>query len=118
MTLLTILSAAGIALIVGAILVLFREAVQFQTTLTFPFYLLGGIAFPISVLPDYIQPLAYLTTLSWSSELLRAAMEGDPPRPLAWLMLTLLTLLYLTVGLLLLKVLIRRAQTLGRMGYT
>lgn len=114
---LTVLSATGVGMIVGALLVLSRSAIQFQTTLTFPFYLLGGIAFPVSELPHFVQPLSYLISLSWISEILRDLFEGKPTQGLAWFVLSLLVIVYLGIGLYLIGALTRRAQTTGNMGY-
>ena len=44
-----------------------------------PMFLFSGTFFPISQLPGFMQPLAYLTPLWHGVELTRAAASGMPP---------------------------------------
>jgi lipooligosaccharide transport system permease protein len=48
-------------------------------------FLFSGTFFPITQLPGWIQPLAYLTPLWHGVELTRAAALGTPTAGPAWL---------------------------------
>jgi ABC-2 type transport system permease protein len=71
----TTLAMAGTALIMAALFVVTRSARTFQNSLSFPFYVLGGVLVPVSYLPDWLEPLAAFVFLSWASDLLRDSLE-------------------------------------------
>jgi ABC-2 type transport system permease protein len=71
----TTLAMAGTALIMAAVFVVTRSARAFQNSLSFPFYVLGGVLVPVSFLPDWLEPLATVVFLSWAADLLRASLE-------------------------------------------
>jgi ABC-2 type transport system permease protein len=75
---LSALAMAGTASAISALYVLLPTARTLQNTLTYPFYLLGGILVPISYLPVWVQPLSKLVFLSWSADLLRSALSPQP----------------------------------------
>jgi ABC-2 type transport system permease protein len=72
--LVTVLAMAGTATSLSAVFVLVPSARTVQNTLTYPFYLLGGLLLPVSLLPNWIQPVSRVVFLSWSSDLLRDAL--------------------------------------------
>lgn len=78
----TAVAIAGTATGMAAMFVLTRSARTFQNSLSYPLYLLGGAIVPVTVLPDWLRPLARLVFLSWSTDLLRAALSADPVRDL------------------------------------
>ena len=71
----TTLAMAGTALIMAALFVVTRSARTFQNSLSFPFYVLGGVLVPVSYLPDWLEPLASVVFLSWAADLLRDSLE-------------------------------------------
>jgi ABC-2 type transport system permease protein len=71
----TTLAMSGTALIMAALFVVTRSARTFQNSLSFPFYVLGGVLVPVSYLPDWLEPLATVVFLSWAADLLRASLE-------------------------------------------
>jgi ABC-2 type transport system permease protein len=67
----TSFAVAGWAVLLAAALVLSHSTEVLRNTLTFPFYLLGGVLVPVSFLPEPMQWLSRALFLSWSADLLR-----------------------------------------------
>jgi ABC-2 type transport system permease protein len=65
----------GFGVTLAGLLVLSREVLLFQNSLTYPFYILGGVLVPLSLLPGWVQPFGRLVFLSWSSDLIRDAID-------------------------------------------
>jgi ABC-2 type transport system permease protein len=100
-------ATAGSAMALAALFVRTRAARAFQNSLTYPFYVLGGVMVPVSYLPDWLEPVTRLVFLSWSSDLMRYAV-GPEPVPDVALHLAMILLLG-TVGAVVGGVLVRRA---------
>lgn len=71
----SVVAMAGTALIMAGLFVLARSARTFQNSLSYPFYVLGGVLVPVSFLPDWLEPLSTAVFLSWSADLLRDSLE-------------------------------------------
>lgn len=85
-------ATTGWAGVMASVFVLARSARTFQNSLSYPFYVLGGVLVPVTVLPDWLQPVTRLVFLSWSSDLLRDSLTpGALIRP--WLALVVIALL-------------------------
>ena len=85
----------------GAVLVV-REANFLVDTLSFLFVMVSGVAFPITVLPGIVQPVAALLPSTWAVEILRFHALGartivDPVVAYAALITT--TALFVPLGL-------------------
>jgi ABC-2 type transport system permease protein len=76
--LVTALAMAGTSLVMAALFVITRSPRTFQNSLSFPFYVLGGVLVPVSYLPDWIEPLSALVFLSWGADLLRDSLAPAP----------------------------------------
>jgi ABC-2 type transport system permease protein len=76
--LVTALAMAGTSCVMAAVFVLARSARAFQNSLTYPFYVLGGVMVPIALLPGWFEPISRVVFLSWSSDLLRDALSPAP----------------------------------------
>ncbi|WP_327253272.1 ABC transporter permease [Streptomyces sp. NBC_01244] len=79
--LVVVLLAAGCtssALLVSGLMIMVRGARTLQNSLTYPFYLLGGLILPASQLPFPFRDLAKVFFLSWGTGLLRSAAAGGP----------------------------------------
>lgn len=88
-------------LIAGAVLVV-REANFMVDTLSFLFVTVSGVAFPITVLPGVVQPVAAILPSTWAVEILRFHALGartvvDPAVAYAALLAT--TALFVPLGL-------------------
>ena len=111
--LLTVLSVAAAGTIMASTFVLARSVRLFQNLLSTPFLLLGGVAFPVSVLPDLLEPLSWIISLSWGAAGLRQALSPQPVALLTYPMLIMLTVLYAIVGYALLERIERRVRATG-----
>lgn len=76
--LVSVAAMAGTAVILSSLYVLSRAAITFGNSASFPIYVLGGVLVPVSLLPDWLQPLSRIVFLSWSSDLLRDALAPAP----------------------------------------
>jgi ABC-2 type transport system permease protein len=76
----TAIAMAGTATLLSAVFVLGRSTVVLQNSLSYPFYILGGVMVPAALLPGWLHPLSRVIFLSWSADLLRAAAAPPPVR--------------------------------------
>ncbi|MCP2340827.1 ABC transporter permease [Actinomadura rupiterrae] len=72
----TCLAAVGTAMLLSGVIALSRARDVLQNSLSYPFYILGGVVFPITVLPAWVRPFSRVVFLSWSAQLLRDAAHG------------------------------------------
>jgi ABC-2 type transport system permease protein len=73
-----LLSILGTACLLAPLFVLTRVTVMFEILLTYPFYILGAVLFPVELLPGWLQPVSDLVFLRWGADLLRATAAADP----------------------------------------
>lgn len=116
----TLAAMAGTATAMASLFVLARNAVTFSNSASFPFYVLGGILVPVSVLPHWIRPLSTLVFLSWSADLLRAALRPTPMHHFAFRlgMVGVLGGCGLAVGVYSMRVILNRVRASGELGTT
>lgn len=115
----TALAMAGTASMMSALFVLTRSARAFTNSLSYPFYILGGVMVPVSFLPGWLEPLSRVVFLSWSADLLRDALSpaGIPYLlPRLGMVLLLGAAGYLT-GLVLQHRAVARLRRTGAIGY-
>jgi ABC-2 type transport system permease protein len=74
----TAFAMAGTSVVMAAVFALTRSSVTWGNSLSYPFYVLGGVMVPVSFLPDWIEPLSRAVFLSWSADLLRASLDSRP----------------------------------------
>lgn len=77
-TAVTAWAMTGWAGVMASVFVLARSARTFQNSLSYPFYVLGGVLIPVALLPEWLQPLTRLVFLSWSSDLMRDSLTATP----------------------------------------
>jgi ABC-2 type transport system permease protein len=114
------LATAGTASILSPLFVLVPNARTIQNTLSYPFYLLGGVMVPVALLPVWLQPLSRLVFLSWAADLLRDSFD---PAPVAWFGPRLLALAALGavgfgIGTALLTAVLNRVRRTGTLAET
>jgi ABC-2 type transport system permease protein len=114
----TAAATACAASLMAALFVATRTARTFQNSLSYPFLLLGGVFVPLDSLPGWTHPIGRLVYLSWSSDLLRDALEPAAVAGVARRLCVILGLgaaLWLIGRLTLRRVLrlVREAGTLG-----
>jgi ABC-2 type transport system permease protein len=73
---LVVFAAMGIA-VAGATIV-FKETAALVGFFTYGLSLLGGVYFPVRVLPGALEALARVSPFTWTVDLLRAAFLGNP----------------------------------------
>ncbi|MFC1404113.1 MULTISPECIES: ABC transporter permease [Streptacidiphilus] len=114
----TAAATAGAAGLMAALFVATRTARTFQNTLSYPFLLLGGVFVPLDRLPAWTHPLGRLIYLSWSADLLRAALAPAPVAGAAWRICVILGLglLAALVGRLVLGRVVRMVRETGTVG--
>jgi ABC-2 type transport system permease protein len=114
----TALAMAGTALTMAALFVLTRSARTFQNSLSFPFYVLGGVIAPVSLLPGWLRPVSAAVFLSWSADLFRASLASDPVTrlPLRLAVLLALAALGFLAGRIALGRIVRRVRGDGTVG--
>ncbi|MGH8874428.1 MAG: ABC transporter permease [Acidimicrobiia bacterium] len=110
---------AATALVMAAVFVLSRSARTFQNSLSYPFYVLGGVIVPVSLLPAWMQPASRVVFLSWSSDLLRDTLRPGPIGGLGWRlgMIALLGLAGFLVGRWLVARLLDRVRRTGTLTF-
>jgi len=116
----TLAAMAGTAVAMSSLFVLARNAVTFSNSASYPFYVLGGILVPVSVLPHWIRPVSSIVFLSWSSDLLRAALRPAPMHDFAFRlgMVGVLGACGLAVGAWAMRVILVRVRGSGELGTT
>jgi ABC-2 type transport system permease protein len=78
-----------------------REPNFFVDATNFLFAMISGVAFPVTVLPALIQPLAYVLPTTYAVDLLRVYALGTRPllAPLLeWVALVVLTIVMVILG--------------------
>ncbi|MEZ0075270.1 ABC transporter permease [Planotetraspora sp. GP83] len=117
--LVTLVAIAGTACLLAPLFVLSRNTVLFEVVLTYPFYILGAVLFPVELLPEWLRPVSDVVFLSWSSQLLRDAAGAAPVAALPYRLGALLVLglaAYVT-GHLLTNLVVRRIRRDGTVGH-
>jgi len=116
----TALATAGTAGLLAPFFVLTPSARTLQNTLTYPFYLLGGVLVPTGHLPDWLQPASRAVFLSWGADLLRDSLAGPAvahPLPRLLAVLALGAVGY-GVGMVLLDRVVSRVRLTGSLSRT
>lgn len=116
----TLAAMSGTAVAMASLFVLARNAVTFSNSASFPFYVLGGILVPVSLLPHWIRPVSSVVFLSWSADLMRAALRPTPIHDFGFRlgMVALLGACGLGVGVWAMHVILRRVRGTGELGTT
>jgi ABC-2 type transport system permease protein len=90
------IALAGTSTAMAALFTATRQARSFSSIISYPFYIIGGIVVPTTLLPLWVRPLGWLTYLYWSAGLLRAAILSQPVADAGWRLLAVLGLGLLT----------------------
>ena len=105
----TVVSLGLLGLVLGSSFVLYRNSNAISNMLEYPVWLITGLLVPLSLLPGWTHPLAYLLAPTWGVQALRAAaIGGDSAKPLMWC--AVVSVAYLLLGVWLVRVVERRAR--------
>lgn len=99
--LLAVVAMVGIAYLLAAIVLLIREANFFVDTMQFVVGMMSGTAFPVTLLPGVLQPVALALPTTYAIDILRSQALGSRPIfdiRLEYLVLVLLTAVTYPVG--------------------
>lgn len=113
------LSMIGIGYLVAAAVLLMREPGFFVDATNFLFAMASGVAFPVVVLPDLVEWVAYLLPTTYALDILRIHALGTTPlipEPLEWAALVATSLLALWAGVLAFRRTEHRMRVLGTLG--
>lgn len=75
----TALASTGTSLVTAALFSLVRTTRTIQNAVNGPFYLLGGVLVPVTVLPVWLQIVSPLIYFYWAANLLRASLSPAIP---------------------------------------
>ncbi|MDQ3380453.1 MAG: ABC transporter permease [Actinomycetota bacterium] len=114
----TALATAGTATIMASLFIVTRSPRTFQNSLSWPFYVVGGVLVPVAFLPDWLQPLSTIVFLSWSADLLRASLapESIDDVGVRLAMILLLGTCGFAIGFALLARMLRQARRTATLG--
>jgi ABC-2 type transport system permease protein len=95
--LVTVIAIGMLGFLLAVSSVRYRSAWALGNALEMPVWLICGFLVPLSVLPSWLQPVAWVLAPTWGLDAIRAATEGRP----AWGSLglcLLLTVVYCVIG--------------------
>jgi ABC-2 type transport system permease protein len=105
----TVLALGMLGLLMASTFVLYRHANALSNMLEFPVLLASGLLVPLSELPDWVLPIAWLLAPTWAMRALRdAALGGHPWQALG--MTLVLAATYLVAGGLFLRLFLRLSR--------
>lgn len=114
----TAAATAATAIVMSVVFILARSPRIFQNSLSYPFFLLGGVLVPTALYPHWVQGISNMIYLSWAADLMRDAV-GQPVVD-QWMLRNVIVLalgaLALGIGLLLLRSTLRKARKEGKIG--
>ena len=112
-------SMIGIGYLVASAVLLIREPNFFVDATNFLFAMVSGVAFPVLVLPAFVQPIAYLLPTTYAVDLLRVYALGTRPLldpAVEWVLLLLLAGLTIWLGRAAFRRTERRMRVRGTLG--
>lgn len=114
------LATVATALLFAVFFVNSRSPRIFQNSLSYPFYVLGGVLVPVALYPEWVQSLSRAVYLSWSADLLRDAAAGRGLEAWPWRIAVILALGLVTylAARALLAATLRNARREGKLGLT
>ena len=114
------LATVATALVFAVFFVNSRSPRIFQNSMSYPFFVLGGVLVPIAMYPEWVRAAAAGVYLSWSSDLLRAAVSGEGLAGWGWRVLIVLALgaVAYVAARVLLALTLRNARREGKLGLT
>ena len=98
---LAVLAMVGIAYLLAAVVLLIREANFFVDTMQFAVGTMSGTAFPVTLLPGVLQPVALALPTTYAIDILRSQALGSRPlfdTGLEYVVLVVLTALTYPLG--------------------
>ena len=113
----TILSLGMLGLLLASTFVLYRNANAFSNLLEYPVWLATGLLVPLTLLPGWVEPIAWVLSPTWGMRAIRDAAFGGSAWPEIGLCLVL-GLVYLVLGALALRNFERLARSRATLSLT
>ena len=107
---LTVVSVGMLGFLLSVAMVRYRSGWAVGNALEYPVWLAAGMLVPLSVLPSWVHPIAWLIGPTWSTEAVRAASLGTSGGWAAAGMCALLAVVYGVLGAIGARVLVRSAR--------
>jgi ABC-2 type transport system permease protein len=105
----TVLALASFGLVLAASFIHYRHTNALGNLLEYPIWLVSGLLVPLSLLPTWVLPIAWVIAPTWGVRAVRESALGGRPL-LAIAMCLALTVVYLTVASALLRYFERLAR--------
>ena len=115
---LTVFSLTCLGVVLGTFFTLARAVQAFVNLLEYPIYILCGLMFPITMLPQWTYPISLILSPSWGIQALRKAAVGTSEG--IWLdiaALGVLSIVYLTIAFILCRKMDAHARKTGQLVY-
>ena len=77
----TILSLGMLGLLLASTFVLYRNANAFSNLLEYPVWLATGLLVPLTLLPGWVEPIAWVLSPTWGMRAIREAAFGGNAWP-------------------------------------
>jgi ABC-2 type transport system permease protein len=90
---------------------------RLQNGLEYPIFILAGFLFPIALLPFWTTPVSYILSPYWAAQALHITSHAQPgfqQLGLSWMMMALLSVIYIGIS----SLLFRRLSVKARMDAT
>src|SRR5213078_123658 len=113
----TVLSFAGLGFLFAVSFVRFRAAWVLGNFFEYPVWLICGFLVPLSLLPDWVHPIAWVLAPTWGMSAIREAALGGPALRDAAICLGL-GACYITAGVLVTDRVLRAARVRGSLALT
>lgn len=118
--LLAIASLWALGMVFTPLFFLWPSANQVLGGLEYPIYIVGGFLFPVTLLPEWLRLAGYLLPPYWAAAALHGTSSGGLDAEdlrLAWLILSLAALIFLTISVTVFEKALWHARKEGRIGW-
>ena len=113
----TVISLGLLGLVLGSTFILYRHANALSNLLEYPIWLVTGLLVPISLLPGWVAPIAWVLAPTWGMRAIReSALGGDPLPDLG--LAVVLGVVYLSIGSFFLHVFEKLARSRATLSLT
>lgn len=108
-----LVSVTVLGFALSCLFLLTRAAIRIVEAMTYPVFVLGGLLFPLDLLPEFTHVVAYGLSLYWGGVLAQGAVAGTDAGTLPWVMLAVTTAAYGVAGALAYRTVLQRAKEVG-----
>lgn len=98
---LSVLSFVSFGLMLAPLFVINPDVQRWQNGLEYPVFILAGFLFPIALLPFWTTPVSFILSPYWAAQALHITSLSQPgfqQLGLSWLMMSLLSIIYILIS--------------------